>query len=112
MYNVGTKHSQQRQVDYTQLPRTMDCWQNNQVNAVTQIVEFVAVEPLIVVVTRLINSLDCVSTCARKSDETLSNFVFRLTSEHIMWALLSPNSKVVEVLAITVLKNANNSDAP
>ncbi len=63
-----------------------------------------------VVVTRLIYSFNRVSSCTRRPSESLSSFVTRFTglaSEHITQAGSSPKSKVGEVLAITMLNNAN-----
>ncbi len=110
IYNVGLNNSQQRQADYAQLQGTIDYKQDDQVKAVQQIIDLVAVEPPIVVVTRLIDSFKRVSNCTRKPTEALSNFVTRFTglaSKHLMQAGSSPNSKVGEVLAISMLNNAN-----
>ncbi len=58
LYNVGLNHSQQRQVDYAQLQGTIYYKQDDQVKAVQQIFDLVAVEPPMVVVTRLIDSFN------------------------------------------------------
>ncbi len=66
-----------------------------------------------VVVTRLIDSLNRVSSCTRKPSESLSSFVNRFTglaSEHLVQAGSPPTSKVCELLAITMLNNANVGD--
>ncbi len=110
LYNVGLNNSQQWQVDYAQLQGTIDYKQDDQVKAVQQIIDLVAVEPPMVAVTRLIDSFNRVSNCTRKPTEALSNFVTRFTglaSEHLMKVGSSPNSKVGEVLAITMQNNAN-----
>ncbi len=63
-----------------------------------------------VVVACLTDSFNRVSNCTRKLTEALFNFVTRFTglaSEYLMQAGSPPNSKVGEVLAITILNNAN-----
>ncbi len=101
-------------MDHGHLQRTIDCKQDDQVKAVQQIVYLAAVEPPMVVVTRLIDSFSSVSNCNRKSDESLSSIVTRLTclaSEHLVQAGSSPTSNVGKVLAITMLNNANLDEA-
>ncbi len=103
LYNVGLNHSHQRRVDYAQCQGLMNYKQNDQVKAVKQIIDVVAVEPPMVAVTRLIDSFNRVSSCSWKPSESLSSFVTRFTglaSEHLMQAGSSPTSKVGEVLAI------------
>ena len=72
--------------------------------------DLIATDPPIVVVSRLIESFNRVSNCRRKKGETLTSYTSRfsgLASEHLMHADTSPNSKIGEVLAITLLTNAN-----
>ncbi len=59
-------------VDYAQLMKQIDYKQEDQVLAVKQIVDLVAVDPPMVVVTRLIDSFNKVSHCRRKPTESLS----------------------------------------
>ncbi len=78
-----------------------------------QIIDLVAVESPMVVVTRLIDSFNRVSSCNRKPSESLSSFVTRFTglaSEHLMQAGSSPTSKVGEVLDIALMNSANIGD--
>ncbi len=75
--------------------------------------DFIAVDPPIVVITRLIESVNRVSNCGRQKNESLSSFVSRfssLASDHLIHAGASPNSNVGEVLAITLLEHANLHD--
>ncbi len=68
-----------------------------------------------VVVTRLIDSLNRVSGCTGCQVESESSFVTcftRLASEHLMQAGSSPTSKIGEVLAIMMLNNANLGYCP
>lgn len=68
------------------------------------------VDPPIAMVSRLISSFDKVSSCRRKKNEDLSVFVSRfrgLAAEHLMHSNASTSSQVGEVLAITLLNNAN-----
>ncbi len=99
LFSVGLNNSQQRHVDYAQLQWTINYKEEYQVNAVQQIIDLVAVEPPMVVVTRLIDLFNRVSNCTRTPAEASSNFVTRfagLASEHLMQAGSSPNSKVGE----------------
>jgi len=62
------------------------------------------------IVTRLMNSFQNVANCRRTRNESLEAYVIRfsgLASEHLMLAGASSSSKVGEVLAITMVNNAN-----
>ncbi len=96
LYNVGLKHSHRRQVDYAQCQELINYKQDDQVKAVQEIIDLVAVEPPIVVVTRLIDSFNRVLSCTRRPSESLSSFVTRFTglaSEHLMQAGSSPRPR-------------------
>ena len=78
--------------------------------AVRDIVNLIAIDPLIAMVSKLINSFHRVSTCRQKKNEDLSVFVSRfrgLAAEHLMHSNASTSSQIGEVLAITLLNNAN-----
>lgn len=110
LYSRGLPQAQKSIVDHAQEIGKIDYKQTNQVAAVQQIVDLIAVDPPIVVVSRLIESFNRVSNCRRRKGESLSSFVSRfsgLASEHLMHADTSPNSKIGEVLAITLITNAN-----
>ncbi len=114
LYNVGLNHSQQRQVDYAQCQGLINYKQDDQVKAVQEIIDLVAVEPPMVVVTRLIDSFNRMSSCTRRASESLSSFVTRFTglaSEQLMQVGSSPTVKIGQVLAITLLNNANLGDS-
>ncbi len=75
-----------------------------------EIIDLVAVEPAMVVVTSLIDSFNRVPSCTRRPSESILSFVTRFTglaSEHLMQTGSSPTSKAGEVLAFTMLNNAN-----
>jgi len=64
-------------------------------------------------VTRLISSFQRVTSCQRKKNEDLRLFVSRfrgLAAKHLMSANASSSSQIGEVLAITLLNNANLED--
>ncbi len=110
LYSRGLPQAQKSIVDHAQEIGKIDYKQSDQVAAVQDIVDLIAVDPPIVVVSRLIESFNRVSNCRRKKNESLSSFVSRfsgLASEHLMHADASPNSKIGEVLAITLITNAN-----
>lgn len=79
-----------------------------------EIIDLIATGPPIFVVIRSINSFNKVINCRRKPSEDLKMFLARyrgLEAEHLMRVGASSSSQVSEVLAITLLKNANLSDA-
>ena len=110
LYERGLPSSQQSIVDEAQAARTIDFKQNDQVAAVRDIVNLVAIDPPIAMVSTPINSFHRVSTCRRKKNEDLSVFVSRfggLAAEHLMHSNASTSTQIGEVLAITLLNNAN-----
>lgn len=77
---------------------------------VQQIVNLLAVDHPIAVVTRLITSFNKVESFRRGKEENLNRFVDRfrgLASDQLMHAGASSSSQIGEVLAITLLNNAN-----
>jgi len=106
----GLPSAQQSIVDEAQVKGVINYKQDDQVAAVRDIVELVAVDPPIAMVSRLISSFNKVSSCRRKKNEDLSMFVSRfrgLSAEHLMHSHSSSSSQIGEVLAITLLNNAN-----
>lgn len=78
--------------------------------AVRDIVELIAVDPPIAMVSRLISSFNKVSSCRREKNEYLSVFVSRfrgLAAETSCISNACTSSQVGEVLAITLLNDAN-----
>ena len=85
-----------------------------QVKAVQDIVDLVAQDPSIAVVTRLIDSFNKVTSCKRKGNKDLNRFVstFRgLAAEHLMRVGSSNHSQIGEVLAVTLLNNSSLFEA-
>ena len=72
--------------------------------------ELLAVDPPIAVVTRLISSINEMTSCKRKKNEELASFVSRfqvLAADHLMHAGPNNSSLIGKVLAITLLNNAD-----
>lgn len=110
MYESGFPQAHQSIVERKIANGLVNLKQDDQLQTVMEIVNFIAYDPLITVVSRLILSLNKVMNCHRKNNERLPLFVSRfhgLASEHLMIADESPSSTVGEVLAITLLNNAN-----
>ena len=105
--------AQQSIVDVAQALRTIDFKQNDQVAAVRNIVNLIAIDLSIAMVSRLINSFHKVSACRRKKNEDLLVFVSRfrgLAAEHLMHSNASTSSQIGEFLAFILLNNANLED--
>lgn len=97
-------------VDHIQETGKIDYKKSDQVEAFQQIVDLIDVYPPIVVFSRLTKSFNRVSHCRRRKGESISSFVsrfFGLASEHLMHADSSSNSKIGELLAITLLTSAS-----
>ena len=113
LYDRGLPSAQKSIVDEAQAKGLINYKQEDQVAAVKQIVELIAVDPPIAVVSRLISSFNAVTNCRRQRNEDLGTFVSRfrgLAADHLMHGGLSSSSQVGEVLAITLLNNANLSE--
>ena len=109
LYTNGLPQAQKSIVDQAQEKGLIDYKQENQVKAVKEIVDLVATDPPISIVTRLIDSFNKVTGCRKKKGDDLSTFVSRfhgLAAEHLMNAGSKDSSQVGEVLAITLLNNA------
>lgn len=84
--------------------------QEDQIAAVAYIVELIAVDTPIAVVTQLINFYSKVTTCRRKKNEDLPVFVSTdcgLAADHLMHSRVTSGSQIARVLAITLLNNVN-----
>ena len=113
LYDRGLPSEQQSIVDEAQLKGIIDYKQDNQIAAVRDIIELVAVDSPIANVSRLITSFHRVTNCRRHRNKDLRAFVSRfrgLAADHLMHGGLSSSSQVGEVLAITLLNNANLSE--
>lgn len=116
LYDTGLPSSQQSIVDEAQARGKIDYKQDDPIQAVKDIVDLVASDPPIAVVSRLICSFNRVTECTRDigRGESLSSFVSRfhgLASEHLMISNATASSQVGEVLAITLLNNARLPDS-
>ena len=111
LYDRGLPSESKSFVDEAQANGQINYKQDDQVAAVQEIVELLAVEPPIAVVTRLISSFNKVSMCTRRKNEDLSAFVSRFrgyAADHLMHAGVPANSQVGEILAITLLNNSSS----
>ena len=109
LYDRGLPQAQMSIVDEAQQRGLIDYKQEDQVKAVKEIVDLIAVDPPIAVVTRLIDSFNQVTNCRKRRGEDLNSFVSRfqgLAAEHLMHAGATSSSQIGEVLAITLLNNA------
>lgn len=111
LYQRGLPPEQQSIVDEAQAKGVIDFHQtDNPVQAVLGIVNVVAVDPPMATVTRLIGSFNKVSSLKRSKNEDLSMFVSRFrgaAAEHLQQTSSSPSSQIGQVMAITLLNNAN-----
>ena len=114
LYERGLPDARKAIVDEAQSEGWLDYMQmDDSVQAALSIVKLVAVDPPISMVTRLISSYQRVTSCRQDWSEKLSSFVlwFRgLAAKHLLHANTSSSSQIGEVLAITLLNNANLED--
>ena len=92
----------------------IDFKQDNRIIAVKEIVDLVAADQPISVIPRLIDTFNHVMQCKRRNGENLNSFALRfrgLATEHLMRAGTSNSEQIVEVLAISLLNNANLNQA-
>ena len=78
LYDKGLPQAQKSIVDEEQVRGIINYKQENQVKAVKEIVDLVAVDQPIAVVTRLINTFNNVLQCKKKSNENLNTFASKL----------------------------------
>lgn len=112
-YGCGLPSTHKAIIDETQIQRTIYYKQKGEVITVRKIIDLVAIDPPICVVSRLISSFDKVTGCCRKSPEDVGTFVARfrgLAAEHLIHAGLASTSQMGEVLAIAMRKNPNLSE--
>lgn len=113
LYDRGLSREQKKVVNEAQRSNIIDNKQDDQLQAVREIVQLISLDPLVAIVTRLISSFNLVMQCKRRRNENLKVFVPRfrsLTAHHLMHVVVSTTSQVSEVLAITLLNNAMLSD--
>ena len=109
LYARGLRPEHRAVVDEAQSKEQIDYRQEDQVQGVKEIVNLIAVDPPIAIVTRLISSFNKVTSCVRRNNEYLNIFVDRfrgVASQDLMHAGASTSSRIGEVLAITMLNNA------
>jgi hypothetical protein len=100
-------------VDEAQARGLVNYRQENQLRAVDELVELIATDPPMAVVSRLINTFNKVVGCKRKPKEAINTFVSRfwgLAADHLMHAGTSSSSQTAEMLAIILLNNASLQD--
>ena len=111
LFERGLPADQQAMVDEAQAKGTIDYLQTSDpVSAVRDIVDTVAIDPPIAMVSRLISSFQKVTSCRCSKNEDLRVFVSRfrgLAASHLLHANASSSSQIGEVLAVTLLNNAN-----
>lgn len=108
LYGCGLPREAKYLVDEAQRNGHINYKRDDQLSAVQEIVEFLAVEPPMAIVTPLITSLNIVIICVRRHIEELSSFVSRfrvLAADHLLRAGVSATSQVGEVFAITFISN-------
>ena len=113
LFRKGLPEAQQNIVEEAQEKNLINYKQPNQVLAVKEIVDLIAVDPPIAVVTRLIDSFNKVTACKKRKGEDLTSFASRfrgLAAEHLMHAGATSSSQIGEVLSITLLNNAALSE--
>ena len=113
LYSRGLSAEQKSVVNEAQTEAQINYKQDDQFRAVREIVELVSVDPSIAFVSRLIASYNKVTNCQRRGSESLISFVSRfrgLAADHLLHLGVSASSQVSEILAITLLNNANLSD--
>lgn len=112
LYESGLSQAQKSMVERKIVNGVVNLKQEDQLQAMKEIVAVIANDHPISVVSRLILSLNRVMGCHRKNNEKLQVFVSRfhgLPSEHLMIAEKSPSSPAGEVIAITFLKRKPSS---
>ena len=108
LYDRGRPAAQQSIV--AQSKGLLNYMQDDQVKAVMEILNLFAVDAPIASVTRLINSFNKFTSCRRLKNEDVRTFISRfqgLAAEHLMHAGETSSSGIGEVLAITLLNNAD-----
>ena len=110
LYDRGLPAPLQSMVDEAQSKGLLNYKQDDQVKAVMESVNLIAVYAPIASVIRLINSFNKVTSCRRLKNEDVRTFISRfqgLAAEHLMHAGETFASQIGEVPAITLLNNAD-----
>ena len=110
LYDRGLPAAQQSMVYEAQSNGLLNYKQDDQVKAVMEIVNLIAVDAPIASVTRLINSFNKVTSCRRLISEDVRTFISRFQgfgAEHLMYAGEASSSQIGKVLAINFLNNAD-----
>lgn len=109
IFDRGLRQNQKSIMDEAREDGTINYRQEDQIKAVQVIVNPIAVDPPIAVMTNLFDSFNKVKKCKRKQNEDLNRFVSRfsgLAAEHIMRFGSVQSSRIQEELAIQLLKKA------
>jgi hypothetical protein len=96
-------------VDEAQARGAINYCQDDQVVAVNELVQLLATDPPMAVVSRLISTFNKVISCKRRPKENISTFVSRfwgLAADHLMKVGASSSSQKAEMLAIILLNSA------
>lgn len=112
-YDQGLSREQKMVVNEAQWSRIINYKQDDQLQAVREIVQLFSVDSPVAIVTRLISSFNQVMQCKRRLKEDLMVFVPRfrsLAAYHLMHVGVSTTSQVSEILGITLLNNAMLND--
>ena len=110
LYDRGLPAAQQSIIDEAQSRGLLNYKQDDQVKGLMEVVNLIALHAAIAIVTRSINSFNKVTTCRRLKNEDVPTFISRfqcLAAEHLMHAGETSSSQTDEVLAITLVKNAD-----
>ncbi|CAN8076865.1 unnamed protein product [Agarophyton chilense] len=94
LYDCGWSTPQQCIVDEAQARGEINFNQDDQLKAGLEIVNLVAIDPLIAVINRLISSFQEVNRCRRKKQEDVASFVTRfrvLAAIHLIYDGASPS---------------------
>jgi hypothetical protein len=101
--------SQRSIVDETQKRGAINFRQENQLEAVAEIVKLLATDPPMAIVSRLINTFRKVIFCKSKPKEDINEFISRfwgLAADHMIHANASTSSQTAEILDIILLNNS------
>ncbi len=109
-YDRGLPTAQQSIVDEAEVKRIVDCMKDDKIKSVREIIELIAVDPPIVMISRLITSFSVLSSCVHCKNDDFPIFVSQLRgsgAEHLMHYVVLPSYQMAEVLEIVLLNNAN-----
>jgi hypothetical protein len=101
--------SQRSIFDKAQARGVINSRQENQLNAVEEVVKLLATDPPMAIVYRLINTFSNVIFCKRKPKDDIKTFTSRfwgLSADHLMHANAFTSGQTAEMLAIILLNNS------